>query len=155
MGQEDLLEKEMATHSSMLAQKIPWTGAWQATVHGVTSVGHDLATKPPPLPSIHQPINKWFQTSQVYFLNICTLPGFFSFSYFLMSLTIHNAILCHANSLQLSPPDSSVHGILQARILQWINIPKLAFLTSNLNWQVGSLPLASPGKPYILKTFIS
>ena len=23
-------------------------GAWQATVHGVVRVGHDLATKPPP-----------------------------------------------------------------------------------------------------------
>ena len=23
-------------------------GAWQATVHGVTRVGHDLATKPSP-----------------------------------------------------------------------------------------------------------
>ena len=23
-------------------------GAWQATVHGITRVGHDLATKPPP-----------------------------------------------------------------------------------------------------------
>ena len=23
-------------------------GAWWATVHGVTRVGHDLATKPPP-----------------------------------------------------------------------------------------------------------
>ena len=23
-------------------------GAWQATVHGVTRVGHDLLTKPPP-----------------------------------------------------------------------------------------------------------
>ena len=26
-------------------------GAWQATVHGVTRVGHDLATKPPPPPN--------------------------------------------------------------------------------------------------------
>ena len=25
LGGEDLLEKEMATHSSILAQKIPWT----------------------------------------------------------------------------------------------------------------------------------
>ena len=25
LGQEDPLEKEMATHSSILAQKIPWT----------------------------------------------------------------------------------------------------------------------------------
>ena len=24
--------------------------AWQATVHGVTKVGHDLVTKPPPPP---------------------------------------------------------------------------------------------------------
>ena len=23
-------------------------GAWQATVHGVASIGHDLVTKPPP-----------------------------------------------------------------------------------------------------------
>ena len=23
-------------------------GAWQATVHGITRVGHDLVTKPPP-----------------------------------------------------------------------------------------------------------
>ena len=24
-------------------------GAWQATDHGITRVGHDLATKPPPI----------------------------------------------------------------------------------------------------------
>ena len=35
-GQEDPLEKEMATHSSILAWKIPWTGAWWTVVHGVT-----------------------------------------------------------------------------------------------------------------------
>ena len=35
-GQEDSLEKETATHSSILAWEISWTqGAWQATVHGV------------------------------------------------------------------------------------------------------------------------
>ena len=37
LGQECPLEKETATHSSILAWEIPWTeGAWQATVHGVT-----------------------------------------------------------------------------------------------------------------------
>ena len=36
LGWEDLLEKEMATHFSILAWKIPWTGAWRATVHGVS-----------------------------------------------------------------------------------------------------------------------
>ena len=32
---EDTLEKEMATHSSILAWKIPWTEIWLATVHAV------------------------------------------------------------------------------------------------------------------------
>ena len=33
---EDPLEKEMATHSSILAWRISWTrGAWQVTVHGI------------------------------------------------------------------------------------------------------------------------
>ena len=30
LGQEDSLEKEMATHSSILAWRIPWTVAYQA-----------------------------------------------------------------------------------------------------------------------------
>ena len=39
LGQEDPLEKEMATHSSILAWKIPMDrGAWWATVHGVTEL---------------------------------------------------------------------------------------------------------------------
>ena len=48
LGGENPLEKEMATHSSILAWEIPWTEepGW-ATVHRVVSVGHDLATKSP------------------------------------------------------------------------------------------------------------
>ena len=41
LGQDDLLEKEMATHSSLLAWKIPWTeepGGPQST--GSQRVGH-------------------------------------------------------------------------------------------------------------------
>ena len=41
-GQEDLLEKEMVTHSSILGWKIPWTekpGKLQAM--GLQRVGHD------------------------------------------------------------------------------------------------------------------
>ena len=43
LGQEDLLEKEMATHSSILASKIPWTekpGRLQSM--GSLRVGHDF-----------------------------------------------------------------------------------------------------------------
>ena len=42
LGQEDPLEKEMATHYSILAWRIPWTkepGGLQST--GSQSVGHD------------------------------------------------------------------------------------------------------------------
>ena len=46
LGWEDLLEKEMATYSSILAWKIPWTEeAWRVPVHEVTRVRHDLVTK--------------------------------------------------------------------------------------------------------------
>ena len=45
-NQEDLLEKKMATHSSILAWEIPWTeelGGYNLWGH--KRVGHDLATK--------------------------------------------------------------------------------------------------------------
>ena len=48
LGGEDPLEKETATHSSILAWKIPWTeepGRLQSM--GLQRAGHDLATKPP------------------------------------------------------------------------------------------------------------
>ena len=42
LGQEDLLEKEMATHSSILAWKIPWAEdpGWLQTM-GSQRAGHD------------------------------------------------------------------------------------------------------------------
>ena len=50
LGWEDPLEKEMATHSSILAWRIPWTvcSLPGSSVHGVARVGHDLVSKPPP-----------------------------------------------------------------------------------------------------------
>ena len=46
LGREDPLEKEMATHSSILAWEIPWKeepGGLQSI--GLQTVGHDLVTK--------------------------------------------------------------------------------------------------------------
>jgi len=46
LGQDNLLEEEMATCSSILAWRIPWTeepGGLQSM--GLQRVGHDLATK--------------------------------------------------------------------------------------------------------------
>ena len=55
---EDLLEKEMATHFQYSCLENPMgRGAWQATVHGIERVGHNLVTKPlPPLLYMHA---KW------------------------------------------------------------------------------------------------
>ena len=42
LGREDPLEKEMATHSSILAWKIPWTGEpGRLQSMGLQRVGHD------------------------------------------------------------------------------------------------------------------
>ena len=35
LGREDPLMKGIAAHSSILAWRIPWRGAWWATVYGV------------------------------------------------------------------------------------------------------------------------
>ena len=44
LGWEDPLEKEMATHSSILAWRIPMDiEIWQATVYEVTVVGYDFS----------------------------------------------------------------------------------------------------------------
>ena len=57
-----------------------------------------------------------------------------------------------------SPPGSSVSGILQARILEWVHaLLQGALPTQGLNsalfcvlhWQAGSSPLVPPGKPML------
>ena len=60
-----------------------------------------------------------------------------------------------------SPPAISVHGILQARILEWVAMASFReiFPTqgSNLHllyWQATSLPLVTLGGDYILKSLI-
>ena len=61
-------------------------------------------------------------------------------------------------SSSLQPPGSSVHGILQAKILEWVAMPPPGDLPNSgieagflrlLHWQVGSLQLSPPGKPLI------
>ena len=79
------------------------------------------------------------------------------------------------DSMGCNPPGSSVHGILPARMLEWVamsssrgssrprdrtRVSYVAIQGLNLHlcllhWQVGSLPLAPPGKSYFkLKYFI-
>ena len=61
---------------------------------------------------------------------------------------------------QWTTPGSSVHGILQARILEWVSWPPPGDLPNPgmeclyiLHWQVGSLPLVPQVKPQMLYIF--
>ena len=67
LGQEYTLEKEMATHSSILAWEIPWTASWQAPLSfaiswsllklmSIASVmaSHSLSSPPPPAFNLSQ-----------------------------------------------------------------------------------------------------
>ena len=55
--------------------------------------------------------------------------------------------LCH--SMDSSPPGSSVHRILQARILEWVTMPSSRGSSQPRSpaMQADSLPSESPGKP--------
>ena len=64
--------------------------------------------------------------------------------------------------MDYSLPGSSVHGILQARILEWVAIPLSRGSSWPRDWttspvfQADSLPSEPPGKPYkgIMKIFL-
>ena len=84
-------------------------GAWQAIVHGVVRVRHDLATKPPLPPQL------LLGGGNVEMLLMLFCIGCVNVSCSVMS-DLYNPMDC-------SPPgSSSVHGISQARILEWVAI---------------------------------
>ena len=77
-----------------------------------------------------------------------------------LSLPMCAQLLSHVwlcNPIEYSLPGSSVHGILQARILEWVAMPSFQgifpiqgsnlHLLCLLHWQVDSLPLNHLGSP--------
>jgi len=51
--------------------------------------------------------------------------------------------------MECSLPGSSVHGVSQARILEWVAISfSRGSSRSNLHWQADSLPLSFQGRPF-------
>ena len=61
LGREDPLEKEMVTHSSILAWRIPWMETprrLQST--GSQRVRYDWMTSPSPLPSPSPGLSRWY-----------------------------------------------------------------------------------------------
>ena len=88
----DALEKEMATHSSVLAWRIPRMGE----PGGLPSMG------------LHRVEHDWSDLAAA--------------AAAVVVLVIQSCLtLCNPSDCSL--PDSSVHGIRQARILEWVAIP--------------------------------
>ena len=70
--------------------------------------------------------------------------------------TLLQSCLTLGNSMDGSPPGSSAHGILQARILEWVAVASSKICSQArdqtcvsclLHWQADPLPLVLPGKP--------
>jgi len=97
------------------------------------------------------------------------LPDLVPAAFFAAFLCILSSLFAcvHAKSLQscptlfdpidCSPPSSSVHGILQARIVEWIATILQGIIPTQgsnlhllylLHWQADSLLLELPGKPF-------
>ena len=73
-----------------------------------------------------------------------------------MGTKLFRSCLTLCNPMDCSSPGSSVHGMLQARILEWVATPSSGDLADPgiqpeplclLHLPAGSLPLAPPGKP--------
>ena len=107
----------MATHSSIFAWKIPWTeepGGIQSM--GLQRVGHNWSRLQFILNIIIMIFWSWFHK----------YPNWTNLIYF--SFTHHGSHVCVCtqfcptlcDSIDCSPPGSTVHWIFQARILQWV-----------------------------------
>ena len=130
MGWEDTLEKEMATHSSILAWKI----LWMEEPGRLQSMGLQSLT--------------WL-SDFTFFLSISktSLPKALSPS----SVRQSHMIPCNPMDYNLS--SSSVHGTFPARILEWVAISfptprlypiKIESLNSNTNITISSLCALNP-----------
>ena len=73
----------------------------------------------------------------------------FSFSFFLLSAVLnHLGLVWLCDPMNCSPPRSTVHGISQARILEWVAVPhprgyswpREPGVSCLLHWQADSLP---------------
>ena len=81
---------------------------------------------------------------------------FFKFEIYLLCTKPLQSCPALCDPMECRLPCSSVHGILQARILEWVAMPSSRgssqprdwnCISYFLHWQVGSLPVAPPRSP--------
>ena len=83
-----------------------------------------------------------------------------------MSLSLSQSVIAQlcltlCDTLDCSPPGSSVHGILQTKTLEWVTMPPPGDLPNpgikprSPALQVDSLPIEPPGKPKIQFRYVN
>ena len=108
LGQEDPLKKEMVTHFSILAWEIPWTDEQG----GLQPMGSQKSqTQVSVWLTATANSNEQVYISILWYLKHCIKA-------FLAKSLQSCPTLC--NLMDYGPPGSSVHGILQARIQEWL-----------------------------------
>ena len=120
------LEKEMATHSSILAWRIPGTeepsGLLSMGSPGVRHDWSDLAAAAP-VSQIHL-----MHSNSMHYCFQRWPPQFILFPFAIWMWISCHRVCAHSQSLSAlwptdcSPPGSSVHQTSQARILEWVAI---------------------------------
>ena len=101
LGRDDPLKEEMATHSSILAWIIPWTEE-PGELWSMRSQESDMTEQL----SAHTHTHTFIQNGKLKWNKVRVMQSC--------------PTLCDPVSCRL--PDSSVHGISQARILEWVII---------------------------------
>ena len=138
----------MATHSSVIAWRIPGTGEPGGLPSmGSHRVGHDWSDLAAVL---SQATRLWIQTASdanavsesdeslkvfillsFYIARSHTKPGWVCVC---VCVLVAQWCLTLCDPLDCSPPGSSVHGILQAGILEWVAIPYSRRSSQPRNW---------------------
>ena len=128
-------EKDMATYPSILARTIPWidSSVWRSLVHGVKKSQTQLSD--------------WAYTFPI-------VIGITCYEHFLpgnkgpinirapnisVKVKVTHSCPTVCDPMDCIRPGSSVHGILQARILEWVAVPFSRGSTQSRNWTQISL----------------
>ena len=136
-GWEDPLEKEMAIHSSTLAWKIPWTEEPDRLQSmGSQRVGHDWATELNWTEQLNRTElstkteNKCRYILLVFYSHIHIKIIIFLLFFCMLPQSLcrmekekwSHSVVSDCDPMDCSLSGSSIHGIFQARVLEWIAI---------------------------------
>ena len=144
LGQEDPLKKRTATHSRFCLENPMDRGTWQAIGMKLQRVRHNWVTKHTHTQTLPKTISEY--------LSKCDIV--------LSKVKVAQSCPILRDPMDYSPPGSSVHGIFQARILEWVAIPSPGDLPNpgteprSPVLQADSLLFRPPGKPNTIYTCV-